>query len=544
MNDELTRSVISRIVAQRAEWEPDRVALIFENEGFPDEVVRFSDLVIQGNKVAARLKHDGIAAGDRVALMLRNHPEFVYGLLASARLGAETVPIDPRARGEKLRYLVGFADSRAIIVADYIVADGDVARTLEELGTEIYVVSTPEGRAAGVDLGDRYPCLSESLDGPELGDVGEQVTNLDQPWFLSFTSGTTGDPKAILIPHRRLLLYAQIPSWFGYRDDDVPYTGLSLVHGNAIFVTLVPALSARVDHSVFSRWFTRSRLWEICREYGATSWSNLGGIATGVYSLPPSPRDRDHKVRVVLSAGMPRELWVPFEERYGVRVVEWYGSMEGGFAYHPIGFGPPGSFGKAPADTMVMDVVDEDDRSVEPGQPGELIARPLDSPAVVAYYKDPAASAKKVRDGWLRSGDIVTRDENGWLFFEHRKEEGGLRKQGEFISESFVRRVVAEYDRVVDVHIYGVPSALGAPGETDVVATIIVDDRETFDVDALLSHCRARLEPSHVPDIVQVVDDFPTTPSAKVQTRLLIRQLVEGGLLDASRVASDGVKRP
>ena len=525
MGDLLDRCVLSRIVSRRAEWEPDRVALVFENRPRDDEVVTFADLAVKGNRLAHRLKSDGLRPGSRVAIMMRNHPEFIYGYFANSRLAVDTVPVDPRARGDKLRYFFAFADSDAVILADYLAVDEDVAQAIADTGLRAYVVSTAEGRADGIDLSERFTIVNEVLDGAESPTVSEHVTDLARPWILAYTSGTTGDPKAILFGYDRLRLYALAPSWFGYGEDDVPYTGLSLIHGNALIVTLMPSLWGRVDHSVFSRWFTRSRLWDVCRDYGATSWSNLGGIATGVYSNPPSDRDRDHRVRTVISAGMPRELWRPFEERYGVRVLEWYGTMEGGFAYHPVGFGPVGSFGKPPGDILEMDVVDEDGRSVPPDGRGELIARPVGAAAQLAYYKNPEASAKKIRDGWLHTGDIASRDANGWMFFEHRKEEGGLRKMGEFIAESFVSRAVAEYPEVEDVHIYGIPARSGAPGETDIVAAVVVDDPEHFDVDRLLEHCRARLEPSHVPDVVQPIIEMPLTATAKVQRRFLMEML-------------------
>jgi carnitine-CoA ligase len=157
---------------------------------------------------------------------------------------------------------------------------------------------------------------------------------------------------------------------------------------------------------------------------------------------------------------------------------------------------------------------------------------------VMEYYKNPEASAKKVRGGWLHTGDVVRRDEDGWLFFLHRKEEGGLRKLGEFISEGFIRRVIAEFPGVADVHIYGVPSRAGAPGETDIVAAVVLTDPGTFAVETLIGHCWDRLERSHVPDLVQVVDELPKTASEKVQTRFLVEAL---GAPGAVLVETNGI---
>jgi crotonobetaine/carnitine-CoA ligase len=467
--------------------------------------------------------------------MLRNHPEFVYSLVANAKLGLPSVPIDPRSRGPKLGYFLSFAECAGLITADYVLAEKAAADAIRAAGVKTWALSTPEGRAAGIDVSAEWPVLNEVFDGPEAAEQGEHVDDVESPWLLAYTSGTTGDPKAIEFTHDRLALYRQIPRHFGYRPDDVPYTGLSLTHGNALVVTMLPAVCGVVDHSVFSRTFTKTRLWDVCIEYGCTTWSNLGGIATGIYSQPSSDRDLAHRVRLVVSAGMPKEIWRAFEERFGVKVLEWYGTMEGGFAYNPAGVGPVGSFGKPPEDLLEMDVVDEAGRPVGPGAAGELVVRPKGGNARLTYFKNPEASAKKVRNGWLHTGDMVTRDTDGWLFFGHRKEEGGLRKLGEFISEGFIRRVLAEDPEVVDVHIYGVPSRNGAAGESTVVAAVVVRNPEVFDADALFSRCESRLERSHVPDVIQVVDDLPRTVSEKVQTRFLAAALTTG---DASRVYS------
>jgi crotonobetaine/carnitine-CoA ligase len=175
-----------------------------------------------------------------------------------------------------------------------------------------------------------------------------------------------------------------------------------------------------------------------------------------------------------------------------------------------------------------MDVVDEEDRPVPPGEIGELVARPAGRAASLEYFKNPEASARKTRGGWLHTGDMCRRDEDGWLFFVHRKEEGGLRKLGEFVSEGFIRRVLAEVPEVLDVHVYGVPSRGGAPGETDIAAAVVLADRERVDIRALFEHCERSLERSHMPDYIQVVDELPKTPSEKVQTRLLVEALESG----------------
>lgn len=534
MESALDLSVLSRVVTAQANRDPGRRIYVFENGDLPAERMTAEDLAVGGNALAHELKRSGLVFGDRVGIMMRNHPGFVLGYIASAKLGTPAVPIDPRARGEKLAYFITFSECSALIVADYLIADDSVADTIRTTGVPTFVLSTPEGQAAGADVSG-WPTLNEVLDGCERPEVGEHVDDPSHPFLLAFTSGTTGNPKAIEFTHDRMLLYRRMPGYFGLTADDIGYTGLSLTHGNAIITAMMPPLWRATRHSVFSRWFTRTRLWEICREHDCTYWSNLGGIATALYSQPATPADHDNPVRLVVSAGMPAELWQPFEARFGVRICEWYGTMEGGFAYNPAGVGPIGSFGKPPAELLAMDVLDDQDRPTAPGQIGELVARPVGGEARLKYFKNPEASAQKVRDGWLRTGDMVHRDDNGWLFFAHRKEEGGLRRLGEFISESFIRRVLAEHDDVRDLHVYGVPARSGAPGETDVVVAVVPANPDAIDIPGLFELAERSLERSHIPDFIQVVDALPRTASEKVQARFLVERFDEASAAVFSR---------
>jgi crotonobetaine/carnitine-CoA ligase len=199
------------------------------------------------------------------------------------------------------------------------------------------------------------------------------------------------------VPHERLLLWRLVPGFFGYRPDDVAYTGLPLANGNTLAATVMPAVLGGVHHAVVSRAPDPARLWAICIDHGCTTWANGDGLATAVYRAASSRQDRTHPVRLVTSTGMPREIWRPFEERFAVRVLEWYASPEGAFAYNPVGVGPVGSFGRPPAGLLDMDVFDGDGEALPPGRVGELaVRRP---------------------GGWVRTGHRVSRDANGWLYF-------------------------------------------------------------------------------------------------------------------------------
>ena len=334
-----------------------------------------------------------------------------------------------------------------------------------------------------------------------------------------YTSGTTGTPQGVLLDNRRVLEFRALGKLiFGYRSTDRLYTGLALAHGNAQAVTLMGALGQGIE-AVFTPRFTKSRLWEITRAYGITVFSLLGGMATAIYSEPIRPNDADNPVRMVTSAGMPAAIWEAFEQRFNVRILEWYGAVEGGFVFKPIGEGPIGSFGRLSPGYEVR-VVDTADHDCPPGTLGELLFRPVGARATVGYWRDPTASATKTRSGWLHSGDMVHRDAEGFLFFHHRQGEA-IRRNGEFIHADEIARVIAEHPAVADVCIYGVPAQSGAPGEQDIVAAIVPTDRTQVDAASIFAACRRALTANAVPSYLQVVSEIPKTLSEKPQPRLL-----------------------
>ncbi|RJP31884.1 MAG: hypothetical protein C4536_06935 [Actinobacteria bacterium] len=303
-----------------------------------------------------------------------------------------------------------------------------------------------------------------------------------------------------------------------YRRDDILYTGLSLAHGNAQAVTLFPGLSMGIP-VVISQRFTKSGIWGVCRKHGCTTFSLLGGMMSGIYNEPQRPDDADNPVRKVISAGTPRAIWEDFERRFGVQILEWYAAIEGGFAYRPFGKGPVGSFGKPLPGLVEMRVVDEEDNEVQPGVTGELISRMLTGSSV-EYYKKPEASEEKTRGGWLRSGDMVHRDEEGWLFFDYRK-GGALRRAGDFIKPDLVEKVIGEHPDVSEVCVYGIPAASGAPGESDLVAAVVPFEGKEIDTGSIFAAAMEGLERNSVPSYIQVVEEIPKSPSEKHLDRLL-----------------------
>lgn len=517
---ETNLAIIANLVADRARSQPEFDVLTFENDGVL-EVRTYRQLWENGQRIARALAGVGMRRGDRFALLMLNHPEFVESMIASAILGTVFVPIDARTQGAKLLYMLRDSGCRGAICGPYalsalIAASVDAAPI--EWAFVIGAEPTPPAATEPIRISPLAPVLSSPVPVPALGVA---VVDPAEPMQVMYTSGTTGDPKGIVVPHARFAAVSnQGESVFGYRPGDRPYTGLSLTHGNAQFVTLAPSLKMGL-RAVISRKFSKSRLWDIVRRHGCTTFSLLGGMVTAIYSEPRRDDDADNPVRLVISAGMPATIWEDFARRFGVEIFEFYGAVEGGMTFKPVREGPVGSCGRV-APGLVAKVVDEAGREVPPGASGELWFQLANGPfPPVMYLNNPTASAGKTEGGWLRSGDIVHMNEQGWVFYEHRK-GGGIRRNGEFVSASFIEKALAEHPQIDDVFVYGVPAANGAPGEKDIVAAVVPKDVARFDALALFEWLRGRLEPNAMPSFIQQVTEIPKTASEKPQERFLI----------------------
>jgi crotonobetaine/carnitine-CoA ligase len=514
--------VLADLIRIRAESQPDLDVLTFEGlsqggAATPDAIRTYADVATNANRIAAALLARGVAAGDRFAILAPNCPEFVEAMVAASIAGAIFVPIDPRSRGAQLAFLLRRSGCKGVIVAAEALAALEAVRA--ELPDLRWVLAIdPAAPGAGLDAPPGVEPLREALEKP-APELDVRADGPLAPLQIMYTSGTTGDPKGIVGTNLRFCASQALGAMFGYRLDERPYTGLSFTHGNAQAVTLAPALY-RGLRAVISRRFTKSRLWDVCRRHDVTTFSLVGGMATAIYGEPPRPDDADNPVRMVVSGGMPPAIWEAFERRFGVRILEFYGAMDGGgMAWKPIGEGPIGSFGR-PMPGIEMKILDAQGDERPPGTLGEICARPAGSDASVEYHGDSEASRRKIRGGWNRSGDVGWRDGDGWLFFSHRV-GGGIRRNGEFIQAGRIEKAIAELAGVSDVFVYGVPAASGAPGEQDVVAAVVFAEGAAPDVAEVFRGCRARLEAHCVPSWVQVLDEIPKTASEKPQERIL-----------------------
>ncbi|MET0138073.1 MAG: AMP-binding protein [Sphingobium sp.] len=518
-------TTIADLVQEKAaaSVDADRPILTFVTVGpggaLEEETRSYAELDANGARLAGWLSAQGLKAGDCFAIMMNNHPEFVEAMIAAARLGLVWVPVDSRTMGDKLSYMLAHAGCRGVIAADYCL--DALAAAAPGLPALEWILTLGEGDRDGLTV-TPYARALETATAPATDVDGQSAM------FLMYTSGTTGNPKAVVQTHQKYMAARKGMTALGIGPGDAFYTGLSLTHINAQG-TLRSGLALGLP-VVISRKFTKSRLWDICRAYGCTTFNLLGGMIPEVFAAPPRPDDADNPVRLIISAGMPESLWNAYRERFGIEICEVYGATEGGGAMFNPPPGKVGSMGK-PDPSVEAGVFDEEDNRLGPNQPGELRFRRKDGQSTrVAYYRNEDASAAKVAGGWFRSGDIVHYDEEGWFFYHHRV-GGGVRRNGDFVNTALVESVISRSPLVDDVYVFGVGLPRNVAGEKTLVALVVPADPDHFDEAALRDYCATALERNDVPEIIHAAAAIPKTVSEKPVERDAIALLRRDGVI-------------
>jgi crotonobetaine/carnitine-CoA ligase len=333
------------------------------------------------------------------------------------------------------------------------------------------------------------------------------------PSLLLYTSGTTGLPKAVVSPYgqqrvKSLGLLANLL----YGKDDRLYTCLPLFHANALMLTVMQALWLGLPLTLSKR-FSASRFWQELSACGATQLNTVGGMIPILLKTPPSPYDRAHKVKRIVSAACPKDAWEPFERRFGIEIWEAYGAVDGaGVTIFNAGDAPVGSLGK-PGRLVRWKLVDADGRVAAPGEAGELLVFVGDkSESKVPYWKNEEASREKVMDGWLHTGDVMQADAKGYLYFVGRSTDS-MRRRGENVSAYEVEKIVDAYPDVLESAAFGVPSPVG---EQDIMISVVPVEGRAIAPEDLVRFLRERLPRYAVPSYLDVVGDLPKTGTHRV----------------------------
>ncbi|HTK62464.1 MAG TPA: AMP-binding protein [Pseudonocardia sp.] len=516
------------LIESRAAAHPDRTFLRFgaDRDGRDHS---YADIDALADRAAGALLEHGIGAGDTVAVMMRNCPEWIALWFGAAKIGALIVPVNVAFRGEGLAHILGDSRAALTIVDDDLLPQLQGART----GTGAVVVREAVGSATG-----GFPTLEAFLDRAATRPPASTLRRKD-PAAILYTSGTTGPAKGCVLPHGQYLAAAhQMAVNLEYGADDTLYSCLPLFHINAQNYSVLCAWAAGAALALDTG-FTASGFWQRLVDVDATAFNIIGGIPLMLWGQPESPLERRHRARVAFGVPVPLDIWERWELRFGVRVVYAYGMTENGlptlFPYTATPAAPHlrGSGGQASASAEVA-IVDEDDDPVAAGEVGEIVTRPkIADTAMLEYFGNPGATATATHNCWFHTGDLGYLDDQGYLFYVDRKKDA-MRRRGEMVSSWDVEVAVRKFPGVLDCAAYGVPSELG---EDEIMVAVVLAGTTEFDPAALHGFCAGQLAAFQVPRYVRRVDALPRTQTERIEKYRLREAGVTADTWD-SRAAS------
>ena len=478
-----------------------------------DVEVGFRAMRDRARAAAGALAAAGVGPGDRVVVLSGNRLELLVLVLGCSWLGAVAVPLNVALRGAQLQHALDDSAARLIVVEQELVGVLLGAAPAAEL-ERVWVLGEPpvvEGAFARVAFVEAPP-IRAGDGGPAAFAAGPGTTVA-----ILYTSGTTGPAKGVCCPQAQFYWWGVcVGELLELGEQDVLYTCLPMFHTNALN-TFSQALIAGAT-LVIDRRFSASRFWERVTASGATVTYLLGAMVTMLHGRPAGEHDRAHRVRRALAPATPAGLHAPFRERFGVELLDVYGSTETNAA---IGAGlarqRPGWMGVALAD-FEIDVVDEHDAPVPAGVAGELVLRPRHPFSfATGYHGMPEATAAAWRNLWFHSGDRVVRDAEGWVRFLDRAKDA-IRRRGENISSYEVEQAILQHPGVAAVAAFAVPSELA---EDEVMAAVVPHPGIALDPVELTRHCETQLAYFAIPRYVEVVAELPTTENGKVRKAVL-----------------------
>jgi len=478
-----------------ARIRPDAAAIVFD-----DRTWTYRDLDDRARRFSHALAQVGVRRGDRVALMLENHPDTFAAMHACGRLGAVVVPVNIHFKADEAGWVVTDSGARAVVVDPHLV--GSV------------------GHLAGIPLLVHDDALEASLAAVPDGEVDPpEMIGDGWPTTMAYTSGTTGRPKGVAIAEddfrRRAAGVAAGGLPWGIGPDDVHLCCGPLYHaGPSYWAQIHLALGATVV--CMRRWDAAEALACIAR-HRVTTAHMVPANFQRILALPEAVRAAADvsSLRLVIHAAAPcpvplkRAIMAFFGPE---KVWEYYGASEGGgtvispqeWLEHP------GSVGRPYPGTELL-ILDDDGNPCPPGVPGTIWVRPAGSS--FRYHNDPAKTAASHREGYFTVGDAGYLDEDGYLYLTDRKADMVI-SGGVNIYPREIEDCLLTHPGVMDVAVLGVPDDTW--GE---VLYAVVEPRPgvTLTEDEVVRWVRDRLADYKRPRVVTFVDTLPRDPNGKVR---------------------------
>jgi long-chain acyl-CoA synthetase len=500
-------SSVADLIADAAARHPDKACLINR-----ERTIAYRQLDDRVARAAGALRGLGVGGDDRVAILLGNVPEFVEALHGVLRVGGVAAPLNVMLTPEEVGYILADAEAAAVVTDPAHVSTVLAVRDrLPALGHVVVTGSGPTPRGT-----DSFEALTASA---EVVPVAE--ADPDQLALLAYTSGTTADPKGAMLSHGNLLANLdQISKVPALREvqSDVVLLVLPLFHIFGLNAGLGVTLKEGATAVLLDRFDPVASL-EAVERHGVTVLLGAPPMFPAWLHAAEARRFDLSGVRLAVSgaAPLPGAVLEAFRERLGITIWEGYGLTETAPAVttNALGEAAKGDSIGLPLPGVEVRLVDENGAEVEDGDPGEIVIR---GPNVFqGYWKRPEETEAAFRDGWLRTGDIAYRDEDGYLFIVDRAKDLVI-VSGFNVYPREVEEALASHPAVAECAVIGLPDE--RTGEAIRALVVRAEGTDVTEGD-LLEHCRGRLARFKLPREIRFVESLPKHVTGKVLRRRL-----------------------
>jgi len=502
---------MAEMIAVRAQEIPDKVHVLYY-----DEVITYAQTNERANRVANYLKEVEVKKGDVVSIMVLNSPEIYYTMFGAQKLGAIAGSINYMLKGPEIAHVLDDSKPKVVFVGSEFMQD--FAAGYQEASHKPIVVEVVTGVDHGQEIAERQ--LQDILM-KYSADEALVPQNLDDPFLLLYSSGTTGRPKGILLTNRGQLVNCKDSvAQGGYEgEDDVMMIVLPMFHVNPLCVWTYPVTYAGGTLCI-RKAFSPQDFWPSLLRYGVTVVQGVPTMYNYVYNIAdPETIDKSKlKLKYAFCGASPLsvELIRMFKEKFNVMVIEGYGLTEGA-GVSTTNYGIPlkwGSIGTA-LQGQQIEIMDDDNNIFPVGEKGEICVK--GDAVMLKYLNKPEATAETIKDGWLHTGDMGYMDEEGYFYVSGRKKEM-INRGGENIYPREIESVLETHPMIDQVAVVGVPDP--ALGER-VKACIILREKGVMTADTVKLFLEDKIARYKIPEYVEFRTSFPLNPTGKILKELL-----------------------
>ncbi|AND38885.1 fatty acid--CoA ligase family protein [Cytobacillus pseudoceanisediminis] len=495
---------------------------------FMDQSSTYGELDGAVTKFADGLSKLGVKKGDHIALLLGNSPHFVIGLHGALRLGATVIPINPIYTPDEIGYIVNNGDVKALVTLDLLVPLIEKMHQALPRVENFIICETPQGQASKADPSalsafSKMKSFTQVIASGDLDFKGPELKD-DETAVILYTSGTTGKPKGAMLTHKNLYCNAKdVSDYLHMNENDRVITTLPMFHVFCLTVALNAPLMNGATILIDPK-FSPKEIFRLAKKYEPTVFAGVPTMYNFLLQFDDGNTEDLKSLRLCISGGaaMPVALLHGFEKKFNVIVSEGYGLSEASpvTCFNPLD--KPRKAGSIGQSIMNVEnkVVNELGEEVSVGEVGELIVR---GPNVMkGYYKLPEETAATFRDGWLYTGDLAKKDEEGYFYIVDRKKDLIL-VGGYNVYPREVEEVLYNHEDVVEVAVLGVPD----PNLGEAVRCYVVTKNPQLTEELLLAYCAEHLAKYKVPSSIEFLEELPKNTTGKILRRALKNQVLQ-----------------